>query len=431
MAKITAVTNGMTGALATAQLNEAMKTVEVDGVTITGNGEAGAELVAEPQAVIPDGVTITGTGLTGDPLVAIAQSVSIDANQVAHGYTLGQPVYFNGATYELARANSEATLGTYIVSEVVDADNFVITNSGVLEGLTALTAGQYYYVSDITAGGIVSVEPSAGSFSNPVLLALSATTAQILQVRPLYLNPDVAELQSNKDATGGYVGLTGFKHNFTNALGTIVSLFSNANTAIREYVFPDASGTVALNSTLFSSGGASESGWNDLTMPFNIKNSALTEPSYQAVGNGLYSLEWTVNEALATIYHTPHDYKLGTNGYPHVHWMPQTALTVGQVTTWEFQYTIARGHHQGESLAGVTTTIQFTHVADGTEIAGEHMITECSDVQAFDLIEPDTIVCAVIKLAQSDSGAIHADLCDLHYQVDKAATLNKTPNFYV
>jgi hypothetical protein len=54
------------------------------------------------------------------------------------------------------------------------------------------------------------------------------------------------QLTSSKDASGGYVGKTGHAINFYNLLGSIVSLFNNANTAIRTYLFPDRSGTVAL-----------------------------------------------------------------------------------------------------------------------------------------------------------------------------------------
>ena len=44
---------------------------------------------------------------------------------------------------------------------------------------------------------------------------------------------------SNKDASGGYVGLTLFKINFKNALNTITSFFTNSNTVSRTYTFPD------------------------------------------------------------------------------------------------------------------------------------------------------------------------------------------------
>lgn len=55
---------------------------------------------------------------------------------------------------------------------------------------------------------------------------------------------------SDKDATGGYAGLTLFKINFKNALNTITSFFTNANTVSRTYTFPDTDGTVALTSDI-------------------------------------------------------------------------------------------------------------------------------------------------------------------------------------
>ena len=55
---------------------------------------------------------------------------------------------------------------------------------------------------------------------------------------------------SGKDASGGYVGLTLFKHNFLNALGTFTSFFTNANTAARTYTFQDRNGTIADDTDL-------------------------------------------------------------------------------------------------------------------------------------------------------------------------------------
>ena len=50
---------------------------------------------------------------------------------------------------------------------------------------------------------------------------------------------------SEKDASGGYAGLTLFKINFKNALNTVTSFFANAATAARTYTFPDKDITVA------------------------------------------------------------------------------------------------------------------------------------------------------------------------------------------
>jgi len=58
------------------------------------------------------------------------------------------------------------------------------------------------------------------------------------------------QLTSEKDATGGYAGLTLFKINFKNALNTFTSYFTNANTASRTYTFPDRTGTIADDADL-------------------------------------------------------------------------------------------------------------------------------------------------------------------------------------
>lgn len=50
---------------------------------------------------------------------------------------------------------------------------------------------------------------------------------------------------ANKDATGGYAGLTLFKINFKNAADTFTSFFTNSNTAARTYTFQDRDGTIA------------------------------------------------------------------------------------------------------------------------------------------------------------------------------------------
>lgn len=56
---------------------------------------------------------------------------------------------------------------------------------------------------------------------------------------------DLKELASNKDASGGYAGLTLFKINFKNALNTFTSFFTNSNTAARTYTFQNRDGTIA------------------------------------------------------------------------------------------------------------------------------------------------------------------------------------------
>lgn len=61
------------------------------------------------------------------------------------------------------------------------------------------------------------------------------------------------EVSANKNASSGYVGLSTFDIQFKNTAGTFTSLFTNANTAIRTYTFPNTTGTIALTSDIPSS----------------------------------------------------------------------------------------------------------------------------------------------------------------------------------
>lgn len=59
-----------------------------------------------------------------------------------------------------------------------------------------------------------------------------------------------AQLTAEKDASGGYVGLTLLKINFKNVLNTFTSFFTNSNTAARTYTFQDRDGTIADDTDL-------------------------------------------------------------------------------------------------------------------------------------------------------------------------------------
>lgn len=120
---------------------------------------------------------------TASILTALA-GMFIAVRQTAHGFAQGQPVYFDGSVWRLAKADSDVTLGIGIVS-VVDADNFNVYTSGLVRDLSGLTPGQYYFVSDVVAGALISAEPSnPASFSNPLLFAVTATSGMVLPYRP-------------------------------------------------------------------------------------------------------------------------------------------------------------------------------------------------------------------------------------------------------
>ena len=112
----------------------------------------------------------------------VAEAVSaVKVNQVAHGFAVQDPVYYDGINWLHAKADDEATLGVGIVSLVIDANNFRVTTDGEVTELSGLIPGEWYYVSDSTAGILTTIESSI--FSNPILYAISETRGIVLSLR--------------------------------------------------------------------------------------------------------------------------------------------------------------------------------------------------------------------------------------------------------
>ena len=141
---------------------------------------------------VGSGVTASGTGTTKTITINTSgggggggsgESVSWSVAQSSHGLAVGDVIYNNGTNYVKARANSETSLGLFVVSAVADTNNFTATFSGKIT-LSSLTAGQFYFVSPTTAGDFTTTEPTGSNFSNPILFALSTTEAVVLPYRP-------------------------------------------------------------------------------------------------------------------------------------------------------------------------------------------------------------------------------------------------------
>lgn len=116
-----------------------------------------------------DSDTDGGGGSTG---------VDWPVTQIAHGLVVGDIVRLSGSSYIKAQANNDANAEVVgIVQEVADADNFTLAVIGHVDGLSGLTAGVAYYLSDTTAGALTATEPTAGgSISKPLLIADGASS---------------------------------------------------------------------------------------------------------------------------------------------------------------------------------------------------------------------------------------------------------------
>ncbi|HOT31909.1 MAG TPA: hypothetical protein PLQ61_06895 [Bacteroidales bacterium] len=106
--------------------------------------------------------------------------------QSSHGFVVGDVLYLSGSTYTKAIATSAVSAEVVgIVSEVVSPGSFILSLPGsYIAGLSGLTAGTVYFLSDSTAGTISSIEPETeGYVSKPILIADSNTSGYFINTR--------------------------------------------------------------------------------------------------------------------------------------------------------------------------------------------------------------------------------------------------------
>lgn len=173
-------------------------------------------------------------------------------------------------------------------------------------------------------------------------------------------------------------------------------------------------------------------GWRDLVAPFGAASAGGAAPTLVTLANGVRLNRFNVGDSMHVSYHVDHDYALGTGAYHHVHWFPETAMADGENVVWRIFYIVAKGHHQGESLTGARTSFDVTYTSSGVTVAGDHIVSEASDLQAYDLKEADTVVLAEIQLlSKTYAGNVIGIQADLHYQSDREWTIGKRPDFNV
>jgi hypothetical protein len=108
----------------------------------------------------------------------IAPSASAQTiTQTLHGFTVGQVLKHSAGSYSLAQADSQANLGIWLVTKVIDANTFQAVQSGYVTGLSGGTADETWYLSDTTAGGLVNAAPT---ISQPIIYWITASEGWVL-----------------------------------------------------------------------------------------------------------------------------------------------------------------------------------------------------------------------------------------------------------
>lgn len=108
----------------------------------------------------------------------IAPSASSQTiTQTLHGFTVGQVLKHSGGSYALAQADSQANLGIWLVTAVIDANTFQAVQSGFVTGLSGGTADETWYLSDTVAGGLVNVAPT---IAQPIIYWITSSEGWVL-----------------------------------------------------------------------------------------------------------------------------------------------------------------------------------------------------------------------------------------------------------
>ena len=207
--------------------------------------------------------------------------------------------------------------------------------------------------------------------------------------------------------------------------GDLETLSSNADTDV--FVVDDANGR-----SYQTPRSAQHTGWTDyLTSISSGKVGAANTPTWSAFGpsGNLFAYSFGVDDYIMLAgFHANHDIKQGSKVYPHCHWC--TDGTDTGVVDWELEYTFAKGHDQEAFPAPTVVTV--SQAASGT--AWQHMIAEVSVGDAFTAPEVDSLVLMRLKRASSsptNGDTVFGLFVDLHVEIERAGTLNKSPSFYV
>ena len=191
------------------------------------------------------GVSQTFTILLRAGVSGSSDTAKTTVNQVSHGFD-EDFIYHNGTTWVKAQANSENTLATHFARRVSD-DIFEAYLIGTLnvsfldDASGALTAGDYYYLSQSLAGKVTKTKYGTGILQP--LFKMNQSTEMILMIDNAYEIDFSTTILSSVNTWTAENSFDLFKLNNS---GFKATLSPTTLTANRTYTFPNASGTIPL-----------------------------------------------------------------------------------------------------------------------------------------------------------------------------------------
>ena len=173
--------------------------------------------------------------------------------------------------------------------------------------------------------------------------------------------------------------------------------------------------------------------WYDMLSPITSagRRGAATDFSWTNYNaTGIYQPDFDVNDDAIAVFHINHDIKRNSKMYPHVHW--STDGTDTNPVYWELNYVFASRDDVTPTVFSSKQTITLEGTPSGTAFA--HHVTECTDAEAVDAPEVDSIILFQLKRitngATDNTDTVFGHFLDIHYQRDRFGTPNKAPDFY-
>lgn len=142
-----------------------------------------------------------------DSWIKIAQQGNTDATAKAYSQTgfsgsdVGAAVRFDIATQNWVKAIATSAENSEVagIISAADASEITVVTNGYISGLSSLTAGEVYRLSETVAGGLTKDDCPIGSYNKPVLLAISATEGIVLNQTGYLVGADSPDWKDGKN----------------------------------------------------------------------------------------------------------------------------------------------------------------------------------------------------------------------------------------
>lgn len=152
--------------------------------------------------------------------------------------------------------------------------------------------------------------------------------------------------------------------------------------------------------------------WTDLLVPLTQgKVGANSKPDFDYTNIGYLFPQNDTSEALYLIVQFPHQYKIGSDTYPHIHWRQTGANAV----TWKMDY---KWFNIGDAVPANFTTLTSNALAITYTSGSIHQISSFPAITGSGKGISSMLVVKLYRDDNTTTGDVLAFQFDFHYQVD-------------